>query len=167
MWGHTLSMVSMNAWASCPERFLTILTSLSSEKMVAIRATCSSTVRVLLITFSQLGVFDRSVVRQKYYLRIESQVQHRVDFLCAPGTHLSMAGSISRHASAPAGVPVDPVFSEGAEFHYLRGAFCLHPYEIGCGIHSRFPNHDLISEKLRTDSRSGDVWYQREAFLII
>ena len=155
--GHTLSMILMNAWASCPVRFLTISTSLSSEKNFAIRATCSSMGRVLLIKIFQAGVFDRSVAGQKGYLRMEIQVQHRVEFLCAPGTHLSSAGSIPQHASAPAKVPVDPVFSEGAEVHNLRGALHLHPYEIGCGIYSRFPNRDLTSEKIRTDSRSGDA----------
>ena len=134
---YTLSIMSMNVWASCPERFSTILTSLSSEKIVAIKATCSSMGRVLLINFFQAGVFDRSAIRQKGYLQMESQVQHRVEFLCAPGTYLSMAGSIpQRTSSSPAEVPVDPGFSEGAEVHNLRGAFRLHPYEIGCRIHS-------------------------------
>ena len=73
IWGHTLSTISMNAWASCPERFSTVLTSLASEKIVAIRATCSSTVRVLLINCFQTGVFERSAVRQKGNLRMESQ----------------------------------------------------------------------------------------------
>ena len=157
----------MNAWASCPGRFSTILTSLSSEKIFAIRATCSSIVRVSLINFFQAGVYDRSAVRKKGYLQIASQAQHRVEFLYTPGTHLSSAGSTPQHASSPpAEVPVDPVVSGGSGVHDLQRVFQLHPCEIGCGTCSRILNHDLTSEKFRTDSGSGDVWHQREAFLI-
>ena len=64
---HTSSIVSMNAWASPPERPLTISTSLSSEKIVVIRETRLSTVSVSLINFFQVGEFDGSVVRQNGY----------------------------------------------------------------------------------------------------
>ena len=64
---HTSSIVSMNAWASPPERPLAISTLLSSEKTVVIRETRSSIVRVLLINIFQVGEFDGSAVRQKGY----------------------------------------------------------------------------------------------------
>ena len=151
-------MISMNAWASCPERFSTILTSLSSEKIVATRAICSSIVRVLLINCFQAGVFDRSAVRQNGYLRIVSQAQHHVEFLYAPGTHLSLAGSIPQcGSSAPAEVPIDPVVSERAGVHDPREVFHLCPCGIGCGIYSRFVNRDLTSGNFRIYSRSRDV----------
>ena len=58
MGGPTLSIISINAWASCLERFSTILISLLSEKIAVIRATCLSVVRVLVINCFQAGVFD-------------------------------------------------------------------------------------------------------------
>ena len=172
MWEHTLSTISMNAWASCPERFSTVLTSLASEKIVAIRATCSSTVRVLLINCFQAGAFDRSTVRQKGYLRTESQASlvgkltwctprnifgllfqvkkslASRQVLARPVTHLSFASSIpQRGSSALVDIPIDPVVSEGAGVHDPREAFHLGPCGTDCGIYSQFVNHDLRSKK--------------------
>ena len=171
MWEHTLSTISMNAWASCPERFSTVLTSLASEKIVAIRATCSSTVRVLLINCFQAGAFDRSTVRQKGYLRTESQASlvgkltwctprnifgllfqvkkslASRQVLARPVTHLSFASSIPQRGSlALVDVPIDPVVSEGAGVHDPREAFHLGPCGTDCGIYSQFVNHDLRSK---------------------
>ena len=52
---HTSSIVSMNAWASPPERPWTLSTSLSSEKIVVIRETRLSMVRVSPINLFQVG----------------------------------------------------------------------------------------------------------------
>ena len=63
----TSSIISMNAWASPPERPWTLSTSLSSEKIVVIRETRLSMVRVSLINIFQVGEFGGSAVRQKGY----------------------------------------------------------------------------------------------------
>ena len=63
----TSSIVSMNAWASPPERPLTISTSLSSENIVVIKETRLSMLRVSLISIFQVGEFDGSAVRQNGY----------------------------------------------------------------------------------------------------
>ena len=63
----TSFIISMNTWASCPERFLIVLTSLPSEKIDVIRETRSSMVRVSLISLCQAGEFERSTVSQKRF----------------------------------------------------------------------------------------------------